>query len=156
MKSLRLALAVLGMGCVFGGSAVQATDSVTAEGYWLTENKRSVIRIVPCADDAAKLCGHIHWVIPGGLEFDIKNPDETKRSRSTCGLPILTDFKKQSATMWGDGKIYKADDGDIYNATMQLLPNGNLIVRGYVGMPLFGKSQTWTRVSTTEYQACKK
>ena len=54
-----------------------------------------------------------------------------------------------------DGNIYKADEGDLYNATLQLLPKGTMLVRGYVGMPLFGKSQIWRPVSASDYPKCK-
>ena len=60
------------------------------------------------------------------------------------------DFYRES-----HGTIYKADDGDTYHATLQMLPSGKLLVRGYVGMPLFGSSQTWARVDEKNYPACK-
>lgn len=154
MKSLCLAMAILGMGVIFSSVAVQA-QAMSAEGYWLTENKRSVIRIARCANEGDMLCGHVHWIIEGGMQYDEKNPDNAKRTQKMCGLPILTGFKRQTAQTWGDGKIYKADDGDIYNATMQILPSGNLMVRGYIGMPLFGKSQTWSPVKPSDYPACR-
>ena len=124
-------------------------------GLWLTENGRSVISVAPCANDVATLCGGIHWIIEGGMQFDEKNPDAALRGQPLCGLKILGGFRQNDIANWVDGKIYKADEGDIYNASLQMLPNGKLLVRGYVGMPLFGKSQTWTRVSGDEYPKCR-
>lgn len=122
------------------------------EGLWLTENKRSVIEIKNCAEG---LCGHIHWIIEGGMQFDEHNEDPAMANQPMCGLKILWGFKQQDNSNWIDGKIYKADEGDLYNATLQLLPKGNLMVRGYVGMPLFGKSQTWEPVDKADYPECK-
>jgi uncharacterized protein (DUF2147 family) len=123
-------------------------------GYWLTENQRSVIKVEPCKDNRDLVCGHIHWIIKDGMQYDSKNPDESKRNNPMCGLQLMYGFKQQDAANWVDGKIYKADEGDTYNATLQLLPTDKLIVRGYVGMPLFGKSQTWTPVSEKNYPRC--
>lgn len=123
-------------------------------GLWLTENGRSVIEVRPCKNDTALVCGRIHWIIDGGMKFDEKNPDIAQRANPMCGLQILTGFKLQDGANWIDGKIYKADEGDIYNATIQMLPTGKMLVRGYIGMPLFGRSQTWTRVTGVEHKKC--
>lgn len=157
-KRLLIALSLLCFGLTATVTEAKAQTNNDSEvfGYWLTANERSVIKTEPCANDATKLCGHVHWIIDGGMQYDTKNPDETKRTQPMCRLPILTDFKKQSQDTWGDGKIYKADEGDTYNATAQLLPSGKLLVRGYIGMPLFGKSQQWTSVSLSDYPACQK
>lgn len=126
----------------------------TPLGLWLTENERSVIEVHPCKGDSTRLCGRIHWIIEGGMQFDSKNPDAARHKTPMCGLEILSGFRQQDDRNWGDGKIYKADEGDTYNANLQILPNGKMIVRGYIGMPLFGKSQTWTRVTGTQHKKC--
>lgn len=131
-----------------------AQDSAAPFGLWLTENQRSVIAVEPCAKDAATVCGKIHWIIEGGMQIDSKNPDESRRTQPMCGLNILGGLRQSDAMNWIDGEIYKADEGDIYNATLQMLPSGKMLVRGYVGMPLFGKSQTWIRVNAADYPQC--
>lgn len=122
-----------------------------AEGLWLTENKRSVIELQQCD---LGLCGHIYWITEGGMQYDIKNPDETKRNEPMCGLPILWGFENDGLGDWEDGKIYKADDGDMYDADVELNQDGTLHVRGYMGIALLGKSQTWTRVDAADYPMC--
>jgi len=38
------------------------------------------------------------------------------------------------------------DNGEIYRATIQLIDQGNkLELRAYIGIPLLGRTQTWTR-----------
>ena len=122
-------------------------------GLWLTENKRSVIKILPCEQGT---CGIIHWIVEGGMQDDTKNPYESRRGQPMCGLTILWDFKQTGATKWTNGRIYKADDGDMYKANMELEGPNLLEVRGYVGIPLFGKTQKWTRVQESDYPPCKK
>lgn len=121
------------------------------EGLWLTENKRSVIHVQECDQG---LCGNIHWIIEGGMQYDSKNPDASKRTTPMCGLPILWGFEKDSETEWESGNIYKADEGDVYSSEMELQKDGTLKVRGYIGVSFLGKSQIWTRVSAEEYPAC--
>lgn len=149
-------LHILSIAALTGALLLPAVKTVNAaspvDGLWLTENKRSVIRVAPCEQG---LCGHIHWIIEGGMQSDAKNPDASKRDRPMCGLPILWGFKQDSETAWEDGKIYKADDGDVYDANLALQNDGTLKVRGYMGISLLGKSQIWTRVDEAEYPACE-
>lgn len=134
------------------GLSQNAYAASPLEGLWLTENQRSVIKVFECQKG---LCGNIYWIIEGGMQTDAKNPDEAKRNTPMCGLPILWGFTKDSETEWDGGQIYKADDGDVYSAEMELLRQDKLKVRGYVGFSFLGKSQEWTRVSAENYEQCK-
>lgn len=135
-------------------TSASAADPASPYGLWLTENQRSAISVTPCVNDQSTVCGQIHWIIEGGMQYDTKNPDETRRNQPMCGLVILGGFHQSDANNWVDGEIYKADEGDFYKASLQMLPSGKMLVRGYVGMPLFGKSQTWTRVNPADYPQC--
>lgn len=132
-------------------TAISANAATPLDGYWLTENERSVIKVEECD---MGLCGYVYWIIDGGMQTDSNNPEETLRGRPMCGLPILWGMEKQSATEWEDGKIYKADDGDIYDANLELLDDGTLKVRGYLGLSWLGKTQIWKRVTPDDYPAC--
>jgi len=80
----------------------------------------------------------------GKPAIDRNNPDEALRTRPLCGLEMLGDFRQTEPNRWGDGWIYNPENGKRYHATMTL--DGNLLkLRGYVGIPLFGETQTWTR-----------
>lgn len=133
--------------------AYAETSSASSEpiGLWLTENKRSVIKIDECPEG---LCGTIHWITKGGMQYDKKNPDESKRDQPMCGLKLMWGFEKNGDHKWDNGFIYKADEGDLYKSNIQILPNGNMKVRGYIGVPLFGKSQEWKPVSAEKYPPC--
>ncbi|MGE4313908.1 MAG: DUF2147 domain-containing protein [Pseudobdellovibrionaceae bacterium] len=136
-------------------SSAFAQTTPDAEGYWLTENQRAVVKTEHC--NGNQLCGKIHWIIEGGMQTDSKNPDEALRNRPMCGLEILNGFtqNRNNPKGWEGGHIYKADDGDIYNATVTIKDDSHLWLRGYVGLPIFGKSQTWTRVNPDDYKQCK-
>ena len=44
------------------------------------------------------------------------------------------------------GEIIDPDSGKVYRSKMTLIEGGNkLDVRGYVGVPMFGRSQVWVR-----------
>ncbi len=135
--------------------SINPAQAANPNGLWLTENGRSAISIETCGD---KTCGYIAWVTEGGMKYDFKNPKEALRGQAICGLQIMQGFEKgEEANKWVNGKIYKADEGDIYNANFKLMDDNNkMVVRGYVGIPLLGKSQTWKRVAAAQYPKCVK
>jgi uncharacterized protein (DUF2147 family) len=122
-------------------------------GTWATAEDKSHVEIVPCAEAAEKLCGSIVWLKEpnddtGQPKHDKNNPEPSLQSRPIIGLPLLAGFVSgDEPNKWTDGEIYNPEDGDTYSCTMTLLEDGRLEVRGYVGLPLFGKSQIWTRVT---------
>jgi len=61
--------------------------------------------------------------------------------RSQCGLQILT--MRPDGEVWR-GTIMDPRDGAVWRAEMWLGQDGNLRLRGYLGIPLLGRTQTWT------------
>lgn len=123
----------------------QNASAVT--GNWYTENEESIIKIY---ESGGKYYGEIHWVEEpkdknGNYKKDKNNPDKSKRDRRLLGLVILKDFKYDGDGEWNEGKIYDPEKGKTYKARMQLKGEDKLDVRGYVGVPAFGRSTVWTR-----------
>ena len=135
-------LAALLLGVLASAAGAQA-PSVT--GDWLSEDGKGVIEIYPCGD---KVCGKLAWLAEpnsdGKPKLDRNNPDPALRQQTLCGLTMLRGFRQIEPNHWGDGLIYNPENGKTYHATLTL--DGNrLKLRGYVGIPLFGETQTWTR-----------
>jgi uncharacterized protein (DUF2147 family) len=131
-----------------------AAQAPSPEGLWLTENKRSAIKIEKCDSG---LCGKVAWIIEDGMQYDTANPDESLRGRPMCGLQIMSGLQQNEydPAEWEDGEIYKADDGDIYSAELEVLNENEIEVTGYVGFSFIGKTQTWTRVNAKDYPPCR-
>lgn len=138
-------LALAGM----AGGAGGATDPVL--GYWLTENGKAIIEIAPCGD---AVCGHMAWLeeprdMGGMLKRDMNNPDQRLRGRPLCGLRILSGFTRAESGEWDDGEIYSPRHGKVFSAVLSMAEESEiLVVRGYVGLELFGESQEWSRVGS--------
>lgn len=115
-------------------------------GEWSNGSKESKIQIYKTGD---KYFGKIVWLKEptrdGKPKTDDKNPDKLKQKNPILGLVILKDFKNVSDTKWQDGKIYDPRNGKEYSCEITLKNPKTLDVRGYVGISLLGRTDTWTK-----------
>ena len=82
-------------------------------------------------NNAADLCG----LCPGD-----------RKNKPIIGLVILRRMKKASGE-WTGGDILDPDTGQLYRCKFKITENGlRMVLRGYVGISLLGRSQVWTRV----------
>jgi len=143
MNRARALAALLGLGALGGASAQSKTDVI---GRWLTEKGDAVVEFYRCANE---VCGKLAWMahVPrdGTPARDRKNPDESLRQRPLCGLTMLGGFRSaEKGREWQGGWIYNPETGQTFKAQLQIEQPGQLKLRGYVGLPIFGQSQTWT------------
>ena len=132
---------------------IWATGSAWANGAlgaWATEGEKSHVTITACED---KLCGTIIWLKEplteaGEPKHDANNPDDALKTRPIICLPLLAGFVPgdEEDNVWENGTIYNPEDGELYSCVLTLLDAGTLKVRGFVGLPLFGKTQIWKRI----------
>ncbi len=75
---------------------------------------------------------------------DARNKDPKLRERPLKGITILKDMT-YSDGIWKNGTIYDPESGNTYKATIKMTQDGNLVLRGYVGVPTLGRNSIWTR-----------
>jgi uncharacterized protein (DUF2147 family) len=69
----------------------------------------------------------------------------TRRGQRIVGMEILSGMHADGGE-WSGGEILDPETGKTYRAKMRLEEGGRkLIVRGYIGFSMFGRSQTWLR-----------
>ncbi|MEM9385773.1 MAG: DUF2147 domain-containing protein [Pseudomonadota bacterium] len=127
------------------GTATGSPLSERILGVWLNEDGDGWIRIVRSGDE------YFGVIIgaPAGLRpdaLDVNNPDPALRTRPLLDLRLIYGYRFKGKR-WVGGRIYDPDLGKEYKSRLQLLDRRTLEVRGYVGAPMFGRTQRWTRVA---------
>jgi uncharacterized protein (DUF2147 family) len=122
-------------------------------GIWKTAMGESKVEIFMCGE---KICGKIIWLKNpkytdsndgqvGTPIIDRKNPDPALRRRPLIGLRILEGFTAEGYNNWGRGTCYDPESGNTYRGKINLAAPDRLELRGYIGIPLFGRTSVWTR-----------
>jgi uncharacterized protein (DUF2147 family) len=126
---------MLVIGVITSPALAAPTDN--PRGSWSTANGHGVIAIESCGD---ALCGRIV-----GIDRAPTEPMPTDvRGRSQCGLTIITNERPAGDGAWL-GEVTDPRDGATYNAKLWLDASGDLHLRGYIGIPLLGATQTWRK-----------
>src|SRR6267154_5142441 len=111
-------------------------------GDWRVADGVANIRVAECN---GSMWGAVSWEKePGGR--DKNNPDASKQSRPTLGMPILIDMKKKPGIDQWEGQVYNAKDGQFYSSTIKPAGPEQLEIQGCVLGFLCG-GETWSRVA---------
>lgn len=146
----RIALPVVALLLATTGSPAYAADAGVI-GRWKTFSDRtgkpeSIVRL---AEVEGEIRGTIETIFPEPHE----NPDpkcdkcpDAFRGKPVRGLEFMWGFRRDGQG-YGTGRILDPEEGAIYHCRIELADGGRTLrVRGYVGVPLFGRTQTWQRV----------
>jgi uncharacterized protein (DUF2147 family) len=106
---------------------------------------KALIRI---SENKGELEGRIEQLFrPAGEE---QNPKCVKcegvlKDQPIVGMVFMSGLKK-SGDEYNGGEILDPDNGKVYKSKLTLVDGGKKVnVRGYIGIPMLGRSQTWVR-----------
>lgn len=147
---MRILWALAALLCI---SSAVAADRNSPVGLWQTiDDKtgqpRSHVRIVE-ADGALE--GRVEKVLnrqpdddPDGLCRPCKGE---RKDKPVVGMTILWGLKPDGGTVWAGGEILDPKNGKTYRCKMTVVDGGaKLDVRGFIGVSLIGRTQTWVRL----------
>lgn len=123
--------AALGAGALTQDAHAQSAARVYDD--WATTGLGGVVRLAPCASNAAHLCGRLIWLW-----------DQSEVAPDALGSLILRDFVLENGE-WRDGTVRNPEDGRTYSGSIRL--EGDVLrLRGCAGP--FCQTQVWRRLSS--------
>ena len=125
----------------------------TPAGLWKTiddgsKKEKSLIRIV---EQNGVYSGRVEKLLDPDAPKDpvCRDCSDERKDKPIVGMTVLRNVKASAddkATFEG-GDILDPNNGKIYKVRLKVAPdNAKLDVRGYIGTPMIGRTQVWTRV----------
>ena len=134
------------------GCAAFAQAQMTPLGAWHsiddeTKKPKAVIRI--SANASGALSGIVEKSLDPkpGAEPNCDKCTDDRKGKPKVGMEIIRGGKKvDGKDVWEEGKILDPENGTDYRLRLTPVDGGKkLEVRGYVGTPMLGRTQTWIR-----------
>ena len=131
-----------------GAAHAQATPA----GLWKTiddetKQEKSLVRI---SESGGVFSGRIEKLLdPAKQDSKCDKCTDERKDQPVAGMTIIRNVKQTEgdAGQWDGGEILDPNNGKVYRVRIRPADGGKrLEVRGYIGAPLLGRTQTWLRV----------
>jgi uncharacterized protein (DUF2147 family) len=129
-------------------AAASVADDTSPAGLWRTIDDRtgqprSLVRIY---EEGGRFFGRIEKGLnPQQEALTCAKCTDERRDKPLLGMVILRNLKAEGGA-YVDGDVLDPDNGTVYRCKLKLEEGGRkLVLRGFVGVAMFGRSQTWER-----------
>jgi uncharacterized protein (DUF2147 family) len=143
----------LAVACLLAGAALAASaQAASPAGLWRTiddssKKDKSLVRIV---ESNGVYMGKVEKIVDPDSPKDAvcKDCSDERKDKPVVGMTIIRNVKASAddKTVFEGGDILDPNNGKVYRVKLKLIDNGSkLDVRGYIGAPMLGRTQTWIR-----------
>lgn len=145
----RAVLAAVFVASAAGFGAARA-DGASPAGLWRniddeTKQPKALVRIT---ESGGVFSGRIEKILTDKPDARCDQCTDERKDQPVQGMTIINGIRKSDSTegQFDGGNILDPNNGKVYRCRLRLADGGRkLEVRGYIGAPLLGRTQTWIR-----------
>lgn len=97
-------------------------------------------------EENGALHGKVIKLLPAATLTHCNKCKDDRKGKSIEGMIIMNDLVADGDE-WDGGEIIDPKSGKVYSCLIKMNGADKLDVRGYMGVPLIGRTQTWFRVN---------
>ena len=137
---------------VLATASMLAMAQATPAGLWKTidddgKTEKSLVRIV---NNGGVYSGKVEKIFDESKAKEVcAKCDDERKDKPIVGMTIIWEIKQdpEEPGLFNGGQILDPAKGSSYKLRLKPIEGGKkLEVRGYIGSPMFGRTQTWVRV----------
>jgi uncharacterized protein (DUF2147 family) len=144
-----LGLILAGLCCLCAASVAGAADLSSPVGWWQPiDNKTGdPLGLIRIYEQRGLFFGRIEPASPSDdTSVKCTRCSDERKDQPVIGLVLIRNMRREGDEYVG-GDILDPESGRIFGCKFHLVDGGvKLIMRGFIGLSLFGRSQTWLRV----------
>ncbi len=137
-----------------GVATTLAAADPTAAGLWQkTEDGKPVVWVLIVEHNGVFEGAFAKMFPKPGEKSDYvcNKCEDDRKDKPLLGLSFIRDMKRKSTLEYEGGNILDPRDGSIYHALMSVSEDGQTLhLRGYIGIPMLGKTEDWSRVPDSQ------
>lgn len=153
MKKSTMKTAAVVLLAAAAGYAGAQQPAPSAAGLWKTidDNSKAEKSYVRITESGGVYSARIEKLLDPNTPKDITCTECTdeRKGQPVLGMVIMKGVKREAddPTRYDGGEILDPNNGKTYRVRLRVTDGGTkLDVRGYIGTPLLGRTQTWIRV----------
>lgn len=157
MKRLLRSGLLAALSLVLGAPALLAQPSPVGTWRTIDDNTGEPRSIVEIYEEGGQLHGKVVEILQVSDEAERNSEGELicvacdgeRKGQPIEGMVLIEGMEKEGE-QWKGGTILDPSNGKTYKAVMEMDGPDRLKVRGYIGVPLFGRTQMWHRVTSEQ------
>jgi len=132
--------------------ASTAWAQATPAGLWKTIDDETKLEksFVRVSETGGVFTGKVEKIVdPAKQDSKCDKCSDERKDQPVLGMTIVRNVKQNTddTGLWDGGDILDPNNGKVYKVRMRPVDGGKkLEVRGFIGVALLGRTQTWIRV----------
>jgi len=130
-----------------GISSVSFAQGIVGKWQTIDDETKKPKGVVEIIESGGVFQGRVIQLYDGALN-QCTGCTGAQKNGPVVGLTVVSGLKASKDGQYEDGKVFDPKSGKTYSAKAKVINNGQALeLRGFVGVSLLGRTQTWKRLN---------
>ncbi|MDQ3141757.1 MAG: DUF2147 domain-containing protein [Bacteroidota bacterium] len=130
---------------IISSGAVSAQNSIVGMWEAIDDETNTAKSHIEIYERNGMFFGKVIRLLPSATIVTCLNCPGDRKDQSLINMVMMWNLRPYK-DYWSYGEIIDPKTGNIYSCSVWLKGKNQLKLRGYLGIPMFGRSQVWNRL----------